>query len=273
MEDFIKFEIIKNLKKARIIANIAFLLLNLFTMILIYFIFRNKHSKLGFIKLRLMILCFIDTFMRLINIKYYFEDNELYKEVMFTFLKTIQFYLLFIIIEYMVISIDSINNHVNKSTQFIFCIAFLIINLPYAKFLLFSNIKIFICLVQNISLLFYSLALYNYISRRVIEPIIRLIEENQIKDDFYLRLIAVQLPILFIYIFLFTINICFAIFGDSIVISYIKLIKIVLIESSKVLILLYLYSLIYISEKINQKKNSSSKSAISFESIELINNQ
>ena len=273
MEDFIKIEIIKNLKKAKIIANMAFLLLNLFTILLIYFIFRNKHSKLAFIKYRLMILCFIDDLMRLINIKYYFEDNELYKVVMFIFLKTIQLYLIFIIIEYMVIGFDSYNNHMNKSTQFIFCIAFLIINLPYEKFLLFSSIKIFICLIQNISLIFYSLALYNHISRTVIEPIIRLIEANKIKDDSYLRLIAVQLPILLIYIFLFIINICFAFLGDTIVISYIKLIKIVIIESSKVLILLYLYSLIYISEKINQKKDSSSKSAISFENIELINNQ
>ena len=273
MEDFIKLEIIKNLKKAKIISNTAFLLLNLFAMILIYFIFRNKHTKLAIIKYRLIILCLVDAFMRLINIKYYFEDNEIYKEVMFAFLKTLQFYLLFIIIEYMAIDINSFNNHINKITQFLFCTAFLIINLPYKKLLLFSSAKIFICLVQNISFLIYSLALYNYINRKVIGPISKLIKENQIKDDSYLRLIAVQLPILFIYIFLFIINICFEFLGNSIIISYIKLIKIVIIESSKVLILFYLYALIYISEKINNKKDSSSKSAISFENIELINSQ
>jgi hypothetical protein len=272
MEDFIKLEIIKNIKTAKIIANTGFLLLNLFILILIYFIFRNKHTKLAIIKYRLVILCFIDAFMRLINIKYYFEDNEIYKEVMFTFLKTLQFYLLFIkIIEYM--AINFFNNHINKITQFLFCSTFLIINLPYEKLLLLSSAKIFICLVQNISFLIYSLVLYNYIIRKVIGPISKLIKENQIKDDSYIRLIAVQLPILFIYIFLFIINICFEFLGDSIVISYIKLIKIVLIESPKLLILLYLYSLIYISEKINGKRDSSLKSAISFENIELIYSQ
>ena len=273
MEDFIKLEIIKNLKKAKIIVNIAFLLLSLFTMILIYFIFRNKESKLAFIKYRLMILCLVDSFLRLININYYFEDNEFYKEVIFTFLKTLQFYLLFIIIEYIVIDIDSFNNQKNKNIQILFCIAFFFFYLPYEKLSLFSSVKIFICLVQNISLIFYSVSLYNYISRKVIGPINRLIEENKLKDESFLRLIAVQFPILLIYIFLFIINICFEFLGDSIAISYIKLIKIVLIEASKILIILYLYALIYISEKINPKKDSSSKSSISFENIELINSQ
>ena len=71
-----------------------------------------------------MILCFVDDFMRLINIKYYFEDNELYKEVIFTFLKTLQFYLLFIIIEYMVIDIDSFNNHKIKVFNSYFALPF-----------------------------------------------------------------------------------------------------------------------------------------------------
>lgn len=271
MDDAIKLEIIKNIKTAKIIANTAFLLLNLFIMILIFYIFRTKHKKLDFIKYRLMILCIIDAFLRVINFKYYFEEKELYKEVMFSFLKTLQFYLLFIIIEYMVNDIDSINNHKTTNYQILFCFVFLIINLPYEKFSLFSSFKIFICLLQNIFSFFYSLALYNYMSKKVIRPISRLIEENQIKADSYLRLIAVQLPILLIYIILFAINICFAFLGDSIIVSYIKLIKIVIVESSKFLIFLYLYSLIYISDKINQNSISSSKSPVSFENIELIN--
>lgn len=282
--NFIKNINIKHLLKAEIITNTSFLSLNIIIIILLFFILRSTLKKIIILKYRLMILCIIEVVLRIIYIKYYFVEKKLLKEILLSIVNGCQIYLIINLIESILTDIDLIinnqnnlngqNEHINHNKDKIsiyFCIAFLIINLPYERF---PSFKIFICLLQNISLLFYSLVLYKYVNKKIVVKIDKLIDGNLIKgNDFIIRLLDVQLPILILYLFIFLIDIFSGYLGDSIIALYSKLVKISIKESSKFLIFIVLYSMIYLLEKINLKKIAISNSSISMETKKLMNEQ
>ena len=165
---------------------------------------------------------------------------------------------------------DQINQYNDKIYQY-FIIASLIINLPYERF---SSFKIFICLLQNITLILYSILFYKYVNKKINIIIIKLIDSKLIKcDDAYIRLLNVQLPILLLLLFIFIIDILVGFLGDSTIVLYSKLVKMAIKESANVLIFLVLYSMIYLLEKINQKKIVISNSSSSTETKKLMNEQ
>jgi len=253
--------------KAEIIINISFLSLNIIIIILVFFILRATLKKIKFLKFRLMILCIIEAIMRIIS------KNT----VLLSIINTFQIYLIIRLIESISTDIDSIINNQNDQNdqndqinQY-FIIASLIINLPYERY---SSFKIFICLLQNISLILYSILLYKYINKKINTIIIKFIDSKLIKcDDTFIRLLDVQLPILLLLLFIFIIDILVGFLGDSTIVLYSKLVKMAIKESSNVLIFLVLYSMIYLLEKINQKKIVISNSSLSTETKKLMNEQ
>ena len=272
--NFFKSINIKHLLKAEIIINISFLSLNIIIIILVFFILRATIEKIKFLKFRLIILCIIKAIMRIIS-KY---------TVLLPIINTFQIYLIIRLIETISTDIDSIINNQNvqndqndqinqyndKIYQY-FIIASLIINLPYERF---SSFKIFICLLQNITLILYSILFYKYVNKKINIIIIKLIDSKLIKcDDAYIRLLNVQLPILLLLLFIFIIDILVGFLGDSTIVLYSKLVKMAIKESANVLIFLVLYSMIYLLEKINQKKIVISNSSSSTETKKLMNEQ
>ena len=274
---FFKSIKIKHLLKAEIIINISFLSLNIIIIILVFFILRATIEKIKFLKFRLIILCIIKAIMRIIYIKYYYVEKNLLKELLLPIINTFQIYLIIRLIESISTDIDSIINNQNDQNdqndqinQY-FIIASLIINLPYERY---SSFKIFICLLQNISLILYSILLYKYINKKINTIIIKFIDSKLIKcDDTFIRLLDVQLPILLLLLFIFIIDILVGFLGDSTIVLYSKLVKMAIKESSNVLIFLVLYSMIYLLEKINQKKIVISNSSLSTETKKLMNEQ
>ena len=282
--NFFKSINIKHLLKAEIIINISFLSLNIIIIILVFFILRATIEKIKFLKFRLIILCIIKAIMRIIYIKYYYVEKNLLKELLLPIINTFQIYLIIRLIETISTDIDSIINNQNvqndqndqinqyndKIYQY-FIIASLIINLPYERF---SSFKIFICLLQNITLILYSILFYKYVNKKINIIIIKLIDSKLIKcDDAYIRLLNVQLPILLLLLFIFIIDILVGFLGDSTIVLYSKLVKMAIKESANVLIFLVLYSMIYLLEKINQKKIVISNSSSSTETKKLMNEQ
>ena len=275
--NFFKSINIKHLLKAEIIINISFLSLNIIIIILVFFILRATIEKIKFLKFRLIILCIIKAIMRIIYIKYYYVEKNLLKELLLPIINTFQIYLIIRLIESISTDIDSIINNQNDQNdqndqinQY-FIIASLIINLPYERY---SSFKIFICLLQNISLILYSILLYKYINKKINTIIIKFIDSKLIKcDDTFIRLLDVQLPILLLLLFIFIIDILVGFLGDSTIVLYSKLVKMAIKESSNVLIFLVLYSMIYLLEKINQKKIIILNSSSSTETKKLMNEQ
>ena len=201
--------------------------------------------------------------------------------VLLSIINTFQIYLIIRLIESISTDIDSIINNQNDQNDQInqyndkiyqyFIIVSLIINLPYERF---SSFKIFICLLQNITLILYSILFYKYVNKKINIIIIKLIDSKLIKcDDAYIRLLNVQLPILLLLLFIFIIDILVGFLGDSTIVLYSKLVKMAIKESSNVLIFLVLYSMIYLLEKINQKKIVISNSSLSTETKKLMNEQ
>jgi hypothetical protein len=249
---------IKHLLKAEIITNTLFLSLNLILILLLFFILRTTVKKIIFLKYRLIILCIIKATMRIIYIKYYYVEKKLLKEILLSIMNTFQIYLIIMLIESILVDVDSINNNQNKNGKYnkkisyYFSISFLIINLPYERF---SSFKTFIYILQNICLFVYSLVFYKYVDKKINLIISKLIDGNLLKTtDIYIRLLDVRIPILILFLLIFIIDIFFGLLGNSILILYSKLVKIALKESANVFIFLIFYSLIYLLEKKNQKK-------------------
>lgn len=282
---FIKSSKINYLYKAELIAYTSFLTLNLLIIILLFFILRTAFKKIIFLKYRLMTICIIEAIWRIIYIKTFYAKKKALIEIIFSILNTFQIYLIIRLIESILNNINSNenikngkneknNNQHHQYNDKIFhylIIASLIINLPYKRF---SSFKIFFCLMQNISLLFYCILLYKYINKKINLIINKLTERKLISyDDTYLRLLDIQFPILILFLLIFIFDILFRFLGNSIIVSYSKLIMIAIKESSNILIFLVLYSMIFLLDKINRKKATLSNSSSLTEWKKLINEQ
>jgi len=278
----IKFEY---LFKAELTAYTSFLTFNLIIIILLFFILRTRFKKIIFLKYRLMIICIIEAIWRIIYIKTFYAKKKVLKKIIFSIINTFQICLIIRLIESILNDINSNDNikkgksqkknnqhHLyNDKISHYFIIASLIINLPYKRF---SSFKIFFCLIQNISLLFYSILFYKYINKKINLIANKLIDSKLINyDDTYLRLLDIQFPILILFLLIFILDILFRFLGNSIIVLYSKLIMIVIKESSNILIFLVLYSMIFLLEKINRKKDILSNSSSLTERKKLMNDQ
>ena len=283
---FIKSSKYNNLFKAELIAYTSFLTLNLIIIILLFFILRSTFKKIIFLKYRLMTICIVEAIWRIIYIKaFHAKKKKALIEIILSIKNTFQIYLIIKLIESILNNLNSndnikkgkseknnIQDHQNndKISHYLIIASF-IINLPFKRF---SSFKIFFCLIQNISLLVYSILFYKYINKKINLIISKLTERKLITyNDTYLRLLDIQFPILILFIVIFIFDIIIRLLGNSIIISYSKLIMIAIKESSNILIFLVLYSMIFLLDKINRKKATLSNSSSLTEWKKLINDQ
>lgn len=257
MEELIKYESIQNFEKGDIIRAILLILVDIIILIIFSFHLKCKDKKIGLLKFQLLILCITDIYIRIIFIKNYYEEDSLYKEILFTFFYSFDLYLMIIMIEQSLnyILISNRNKFKEIIYQIFISIIFLIIIFPYEKIFNFSsNIQNIIIIIQNIIISIYIFILYEYIKKKLIELSSILMCEIEVKNSIYLRFLNSPISILIFYIFYFILKTSLIFINDYNDVILVKLFMIVIKESTNYFIYLILNIMITLLNKISIKK-------------------
>jgi len=237
MDEYNNHEELKSFEEANIILTYIFTFIDIIILIFSSFYLKsiNKESKL--LKYKFLLYIIINMSMRLISISEYYNINSLYKELIITSFFSFQF---FLIISFIMQVIEDLlnNNKINEKIDIVkLCIRFFFIFISYDKFL-FSFSKKNICLLQNIIILLSIFRLYNYLRKRINEPIQNLTPKDYTKNEIYSFLHTLFSLSFFSFNLYYIFKIFFLLINTTLYMIYIKLCLFIFNESSKYLVIL-----------------------------------
>jgi len=244
MNEYNNHEELKSIEEANIILTYIFVCLDSIILIFSFFYLKsiNKESKL--LKNKFLLYIIINVTMRLISLSEYYNINSLYKEIIITSFFSFQF---FLIISFIIQVIEDLlnNNKINEKIDIVkLCIRFFFIFISYDKFLL-SFSKKNICLLENIIILLSIFRLYNYLRKRINEPIQNLTPKDYTKNDIYSFLHTLFALSFFSFNLYYILKIFLLFINTTLYMIYIKICLFIFNESSKYLVFLIFWGTIF----------------------------
>ena len=261
MKDFIKeTEPLKlsiySYERSDVILTIFFSILDV--CFIFYFILglKTTNKKVIDLKNKIFKLLVIDFIMRLLYTKKY-SSWSIYKEFFFTFMNTVQFYL---IIAFIVLALDNKKNEVNDSFSLIgYYIFFLLtFNFGYIYFF-YSIVKKIIILMQSLYFLNLIYKWYNYFCKTIIEIVKNFKGKTEKKDKLNLFILGSPQSCLFLFSFYFILKLISVFFKDPIKLIYINIILNIIKETSKYFLFFVCQVIVYQTNKIKLEDDEEKK--------------
>ena len=94
MDEYFEQELIETYESAETILTLLFAFIDLVIIICSLFNLKSKNKKIYCLKYKLFGLFLVDILLRILYAKKYHKLNSIYNEVVFSFLKTYQFFLI-----------------------------------------------------------------------------------------------------------------------------------------------------------------------------------
>ena len=258
MDEYFEQELIEtSYESAETILTLFFALFDVFIIIFSLFNLSSKKKKIYLLKYKLFGLFILDIILRILYAKKYHKLNSIYNEVIFSFLKTYQFFLILSFFE-QIFNDTSLNKkgkfYRNLSCKQI-CIIFTLVSFSYEKF---SNSKKEICLIQSLIIIYCIFVLYTRLRNKIIKIVKNLaIQKTNQSQKTYLCLLGAPFISFIFFLTYYILKILFLNLENQNYIIYANIVLKIIIDSSKYFLFGILELLLYIigNNKIQKEQN------------------
>lgn len=231
--------------------------------LLIYLLhLKSENHAIQLLKLKLISIFAIDIIIRLLYIKTYYHANNIFKEIFFSGMPTSQFYLILSFLDQILnnIYISNTKYIVKQVNSIELSFLFFLFIFSYDKFS-YSFSK-HLCFLESIINLGCVFKLYEYL-RDIILIIVEGINNRKVEISLIYSFIK-NLPLssLEFYVIFYCLKIISLFIENSLYLIYIKIIILIVKETSKYFVFFILGSIIFILTKYYNNKNPSDNTGI-----------
>jgi hypothetical protein len=246
MDEYFEQELIETYENAETILTLLFAFIDLIIIIFSLFNLKSKNKKIYLLKYKLFGLFLVDILLRIMYARKYHKLKSLYNEIVFTFLKTYQFFLILSFFEQIFN-----DTRLNKKGKFYkklsckqLCITFSLVTFSYEKF---SNSQKEICLIQSLIIIYCIFVLYTRLRNKIIKNVDNLVsqKEDQRKKT-YLCILGSPFISFIFYFSYYILRILFLTLESPEHIIYANIILKIIIDSSKYFLFSILELLLYV---------------------------
>lgn len=246
MDEYFEQELIETYESAETILTLLFAFIDLVIIICSLFNLKSKNKKIYFLKYKLFGLFLVDILLRILYAKKYHKLNSIYNEVVFSFLKTYQFFLILSFFEQIFN-----DTRLNKKGKFYkklsckqLCIIFSLVTFSYEKF---SNSQKEICLIQSLIIIYCIFVFYTRLRNKIIKIVDNLIigKTNQ-RQKTYLCVLGSPFICFIFYFTYYILKILFLTLESPDHIIYANIILKIIIDSSKYFLFSILELMLYL---------------------------
>lgn len=262
MNDFFDYESIINYEKSNIIQEIYYAILDFAIIIISIFKIKTINDHMVNLKYKIIEVFILDIIIRLLCARKYSSWN-IYKEIITTFINTIQFYLILSyldkILYYPGLSKTKKSNENSKIIKF--CDAFFLITFQYEKFLKLNLNKIIIS-IRSLFILFCIYKLYKYLNDIITKIVSNLINGCKIQINNKINLIILGSPLLCSILFsiYYILKTLIAFIYKPLLVLYLNILLSIIKNSSTYFVFFICEAIIYVLNKINEENEKEKQS-------------
>ena len=178
MDEYFEQDLIETYESAETILTLLFAFIDVVIIICSLFNLNSKNKKIYLLKYKLFGLFLVDILLRIIYARKYHKLKSVYNEIVFTLLKTSQFFLILSFLEQIFN-----DTRLNKKGKFYkklsckqLCITFSLVTFSYEKF---SNSQKEICLIQSLIIIYCIFVLYTRLRNKIIKIVDNLVSQKE----------------------------------------------------------------------------------------------
>ena len=246
MDEYFEQDLIETYESAETILTLLFAFIDVVIIICSLFNLNSKNKKIYLLKFKLIGLFLVDILLRIMYARKYHKLKSLYNEIVFTFLKTYQFFLILSFFEQIFN-----DTRLNKKGKFYkklsckqLCITFSLVTFSYEKF---SNSQKEICLIQSLIIIYCIFVLYILLKKKIIKIMDNLVSQKEDKrKKTYLCILGSPLISFLFYFSYYILRILFLTLESPDHIIYANIILKIIIDSSKYFLFSILELLLYV---------------------------
>ena len=246
MDEYFEQDLIETYESAETILTLLFAFIDVVIIICSLFNLNSKNQKIYLLKFKLFGLFLVDILLRIMYARKYHKLKSLYNEIVFTFLKTYQFFLILSFFEQIFN-----DTRLNKKGKFYkklsckqICITFSLVTFSYEKF---SNSQKEICLIQSLIIIYCIFVLYTRLRNKIIKIVDNLVSQNEDRrKKTYLCILGSPLISFIFYFSYYILRILFLTLESPDHIIYANIILKIIIDSSKYFLFSILELLLYV---------------------------
>ena len=255
MNDFFDYESIVNYEKSEIIQEIYYSLLDFAIIIISIFKIKTINRHMVNLKNIIIEIFILDIIIRLLFARKYSNWN-IYKEIMTTFINTIQFYLILSFLD-KILYYPGLSKAIksNDNSKIIkFCDGFFLITFQYEKFLKLNLNKIIIS-IRSLFILFCIYKLYKYLNDIITKIVSNLISGCKIQINNKINLVILGSPLLCSILFsvYYILKIVIAFIYKPLFALYLNILLSIIKNSSTYFVFFICGAIIYVLNKINEE--------------------
>lgn len=246
MDEYFEQELIETYESSETILTLLFAVIDVVIIIFSLFNLKSKNKKIYFLKYKLFGLFLVDILLRILYAKKYHKQNSVYNEIIFSFLKTYQFYLILSFFEQIFndTRFSKKGKFYKKLSCKQLCITFALVTFSYEKF---SNSQKEICLIQSLIIIYCIFFLYTRLRNKIIKIVDNLVNQkiNQ-RTKSYLCILGSPFICFIFYFSYYILKIIFLTLENQEYIIYANIILKIIIDSSKYFLFAILELLLYV---------------------------
>jgi hypothetical protein len=254
MDEYFEQELIETYENAETILTLLFAFIDLIIIIFSLFNLKSKNKKIYLLKYKLFGLFLVDIVLRILYAKKYHKINSVYNEIVFSFLKTFQFFLILSFLEQIFN-----DTRLNKKGKFYkklsckqLCITFSLVIFSYEKF---SNSHKDICLIQSLIIIYCIFVLYTRLRNKIIKIVDNLAsQKTNRRQNTYLFILGSPFICFIFYLTYYILKILFLTLENPDHIIYANIILKIIIDSSKYFLFSILELLLYVIDNKKMQK-------------------
>jgi hypothetical protein len=254
MDEYFEQELIETYENAETILTLLFAFIDLIIIIFSLFNLKSKNKKIYLLKYKLFGLFLVDIVLRILYAKKYHKINSVYNEIVFSFLKTFQFFLILSFLEQIFN-----DTRLNKKGKFYkklsckqLCITFSLVIFSYEKF---SNSHKDICLIQSLIIIYCIFVLYTRLRNKIIKIVDNLAsQKTNRRQNTYLCILGSPFICFIFYLTYYILKILFLTLENPDHIIYANIILKIIIDSSKYFLFSILELLLYVIDNKKMQK-------------------
>jgi hypothetical protein len=254
MDAYVNEDDIDSFEKGDILLTIIFIILDILILFIFFILLKSKDENIKLLKLRMFTLFSIDIIVRILIIKTYYHPNDFFKEVFFSVMPACQFHLILSFLNQLLNDNQSKNenNSTEKVNSYELSILFFLYTFSYDKFSYsFSKHLCFLQSFINLGLIF---KLYEYLKNILLEIIENIEHKDYQRKTIYLFIKNLPYSSLAFFIIFYLLKIFSIFVENSLYLIYIRIILIIVKETSKYFVFFILGAILFVSDKNCERK-------------------
>ncbi len=254
MDAYVNEDDIDSFETGDIILTIIFIILDFLILLIFFILLKSMDENIKLLKLKLFSIVSIDIITRILIIKTYYIPNDLFKEVFFSVMPACQFHLILSFLNQLLNDYQSKNknNSTEKVSSYELSILFFLFTFSYDKFSYsFSKHLCFLQCFINLGLI---IKLYEYLKSIVLEIIENIENKDYQRKMIYLFIKNLPLSSLEFFIIFYLLKIFSIFVENSSYLIYIRIIIIIVKETSKYFAFFIIGAILFVSDKNSERK-------------------